>query len=214
MDRYEIIQGAVGAETLKLVKDSLVISKDAAYHLEGVPFEDTKRFGDPQCPDSFVSYGHPVCEALLLSLGPRLERVTGKSLLPTYSYGRIYWKGAILEKHKARESCQYSATLCVDAAPDPWPIFMDGNELILEPGDMVCYKGMEVEHWREPYRGQQQIQVFLHFVDKNGIYADRLYDGRPCLGFDRTMPPAKAREWAQAALALQEQARVGCRKPD
>ena len=206
MDRYKVIQNAVGPEVLRLVRDSLIIAKDADYHLQGVPFEDKRRFGDSQCPDSYVSYSHPVCEALLLTVQPTLERVSGKSLSPTYSYFRIYWTGATLEKHTDRGSCQYSASLCVDVDPQPWPIFIDNHEVTLNPGDMVCYEGMQVEHWREPYTGKQQIQVFLHFVDKNGVYADRIFDRRPCLGFDRAMAKAKATARAAAAVKLLEQA--------
>ena len=37
--------------------------------------------------------------------------------------------------------------------------------------------------WREgPYQGDEQIQVFIQYVDKNGDSADLIYDGRPKLG--------------------------------
>jgi poly-D-alanine transfer protein DltD len=33
---------------------------------------------------------------------------------------------------------------------------------------MCVYSGCELEHWREPYKGTQQIQCFLHYVNSNG----------------------------------------------
>ena len=34
---------------------------------------------------------------------------------------------------------------------------------MLKPGDMLVYKGMILEHWREAFIGQDCAQVFLHY---------------------------------------------------
>ena len=40
-----------------------------------------------------------------------------------------------------------------------------------------------MEHWREPFKGTKQTQMFLHYNDKNGPHGENnLYDGRPFLG--------------------------------
>jgi hypothetical protein len=62
---------------------------------------------------------------------------------------------------------------------------MAGKKILLNPGDIAIYKGCEVEHWREPYEGRQQIQLFLHYVDANGIYKDYKFDKRPMLGIKK-----------------------------
>jgi len=206
MDRYKIIKNAVGPEVLRLVRDSLIIAKDADYHLEGVPFEDKKRFGDSQCPISYVSYSHPVCEALLLTVQPTLERVTGKALSPTYSYFRIYWTGAILEKPHgqgklsvqrfALRRCRSATVANLHRQPGGHP----------ESRRHGVLRGHGTGTLARALHRQQQIQVFLHFVDKDGVYADRIFDRRPCLGFDRAMAKAKAVARAEAALKLLEQA--------
>jgi hypothetical protein len=36
---------------------------------------------------------------------------------------------------------------------------------------------MNMHHWREPFEGQWQAQVFLHWVDADGPHADQKYDG-------------------------------------
>jgi hypothetical protein len=180
--QYKIFKKVIAVETCELIKNTLEITKNSTYFRNNVPLSDTKRFGDEQSPDSYVNYGHSITEALLLTVLPYVETFTNKKLYPTYSYSRIYWKEAILNKHKDRPSCQYSATVCIDYDPAPWPIFMGGDEVILETGDIVCYKGCDVEHWREPYKGNQQIQVFLHYVDQFGEYSNLKFDGRTMLG--------------------------------
>lgn len=179
---YQIVRRAISLETCKLIKNSLEITKNVDYFINDIPLSNTKAFGDDQSPDSYVNYGHSVTEALLLTVQPFVENFIGKSLFPTYSYSRIYWPGSILEKHTDRDSCQYSATLCIDNDPEPWGIFMGGVEVLLEPGDLVCYKGCEIEHWREPYTGNQQIQVFLHYVEQQGPFSEYKFDKRPMLG--------------------------------
>tara|TARA_E500000318_G_scaffold111292_2_gene129332 strand:- start:827 stop:1072 length:246 start_codon:yes stop_codon:yes gene_type:complete len=64
-----------------------------------------------------------------------------------------------------------------------WPIFLDSEEILLNPGDMLIYRGHEIEHWREPFMGNNCAQVFLHYNEKNGEFNNtNKYDGRPFLG--------------------------------
>jgi len=51
----------------------------------------------------------------------------------------------------------------------------------MKPGDMLIYRGDEVEHWREPLMGNNHAQAFLHYNEKEGKY-NIPYDGRPLLG--------------------------------
>lgn len=44
-------------------------------------------------------------------------------------------------------------------------------------GDGILYKGMELGHGRDKFvEGDWQAQVFLHFVDANGLYKEHKYD--------------------------------------
>jgi hypothetical protein len=144
-------------------------------------------FGDPQAPHSFSYYGSLFTESLLLLLKPVIEECVGIELHPTYSYMRIYYKESVLEKHIDRPSCEYSATLCIKCDPSsPWPISFQSNgvdvSLVLNQGDLCIYKGDELAHWRDKCIYNNHIQVFLHFVDKNGKYSELKYDKRPMLG--------------------------------
>ena len=53
--------------------------------------------------------------------------------------------------------------------------------LDLSPGSIIVYRGCDIEHWREPFKGKNHAQVFLHYNDVNNPNAIP-YDGRPHLG--------------------------------
>jgi hypothetical protein len=51
----------------------------------------------------------------------------------------------------------------------------------LKPGDGLLYRGTELFHWRDAYQGEALVQVFLHYVDRDGPHADQKFDGRSSL---------------------------------
>lgn len=118
-------------------------------------------------------------ETLLKVCLPKVEKITGLDLYPTYSYSRLYQTGNELKKHKDRESCEISVTIKLnDSENYNWPIIIENKEFFLNSGDAVIYKGCEVEHWRNVVNtaNYKLGQVFLHYVDKNGPYTAYRYD--------------------------------------
>ena len=98
-------------------------------------------------------------------------------------------KGDILKRHKDRYSCEVSTTL--NLGGDDWPIYLEpsgetdkeGVKVDMQPGDMLVYKGCDVEHWREEFTGENCGQVFLHYNDASDPKAEEnKYDTRPFLG--------------------------------
>lgn len=166
-NKYVTLEGVLSKEHCKRFSDRLFQLK-----------KDNKTTVDEQCTKSDAIYGDPVLESLLESLKPILEKATGKSLAPTYAYARIYRPGEVLRAHVDRPACEYSATLTLGMdSKNSWPIYVweNGgkiNEVLLDVGDLVIYKGCEVTHWRNSFLGQWQTQVFLHYVDINGPYSD------------------------------------------
>lgn len=164
-------------------------------------------FRDPQVPNTFSIYGDPAMEALLLKTQPIIEKSIKDKLLPTYSYARVYKKGDILKKHKDRVSCEVSVTM--NLGGQPWPIFLNpdpkaghvygkprgihkiqsyqpskNNKKIkvdLKPGDMLIYSGCDLEHWREPFKGIECAQVFLHY-NRLSSGTKNIFDNRKHLG--------------------------------
>jgi hypothetical protein len=185
-NKYVVVRDVLSKETVSLLQfQSKMLEDVMCYNNNTLP--KLFAFGDKQSPNSFSYYGALFTESLLLLLKPIMEAHLGVELYPTYSYMRIYYKDAILARHTDRPSCEFSATLCIQCdANNPWPIYFHSNgvdtSLMLNVGDMCIYKGDELTHWREPCLYDNHIQVFLHFVDANGLYKDFKYDKRPMLG--------------------------------
>lgn len=142
--------------------------------------------GDAQVADAPAAYGDPHLDALLESIRGRVEQATGFGLLPTYSYLRVYQRGNVLKAHCDRPACEISVTVNLGmSADEPWPIWIAGPKGIasvpLNPGDGLIYRGCDCYHWREPFAGNHQAQVFLHYVDQNGPNKEWKYDKRPRL---------------------------------
>ena len=158
-------------------------------------------FEDTQAPGDYSKYGDLAFDTLLARKLPLMEVMTGLELIPTYSYHRLYTTGTELKRHKDRPSCEISTTLCLgydtsnlDDKNWNWPMFVgpnsgeegtEGEAIYMKPGDMIIYRGCNLEHWREPYTGINHAQVFLHYNDLNGQYGDTKYDGRKGLGLPR-----------------------------
>lgn len=142
---------------------------------------------DTQCPKS-ESIVHGQFDKLLLDLLPYFEKASGKRLYPTYSYARLYKSGEKLEIHTDRPACEISATLTLGFEGKAWPIYIgdeggkNASKIEMAVGDAVLYRGMEKHHWREVYtEGKWQAQVFLHYVDADGKYAEWKFDKRKSL---------------------------------
>ena len=151
-------------------------------------------FTDEQAPGDFSKYGDPIFDTLLSLSLEQMQTLTGKELIPTYSYHRLYTTGSELKPHIDRKSCDISGTLCIgydvsnlDNKNSNWPMYIrddKGNQkpIHLNLGDVVLYKGAEIAHWREPFEGKNHAQVFLHYnkdTKENQIFRN---DGRPCFG--------------------------------
>ena len=202
---YKIIKQAVDIQLATFVHDYFLIKRQVAqtFFKEKYISPFTTEYGtlgDSQCPNSYSHYADIAMETLLKWVKPAMEKHTGLKLIPTYSYARIYKKGDVLHRHKDRFSCEISTTL--NLGGDPWSIFLspqenvgipDGKKITsasnakgikvdLKPGDMLIYKGMELEHWREPFEGEDCIQVFLHYNNKSKEAELNQFDKRPHLG--------------------------------
>lgn len=144
--------------------------------------------GDEQVPGTPCCYGDLMMDGLLNTLLPKIEEASGLSLLPTYSYFRVYKRGDTLARHVDRPSCEISVSLCLGFEEEkPWPIWIEAPggavSVSLKAGDALLYRGIECPHWREAFEGSCQAQVFLHYVDRNGPCAEWKFDkGRSTAG--------------------------------
>ncbi len=185
MKPYTVLTNVLEPQTLKLLETTLRLQSDLRYVRHGIDPNDTNAFADghPVTASASGMNSPLITESLFTLLTPRIRQEVGFDITPTFSYCRIYWQGAEMTRHVDRPSCEISISLCITIDQDPWPIYFDGDELLLYPGDLVLYRGCEVPHWRLPYQGREQIQVFMHWVKTGGDLDMYAFDNRPMLGW-------------------------------
>lgn len=127
-------------------------------------------------------YADPFTESFLLTKREKMEKELNAVLLPTYSFYRLYTYGGELKPHIDRPSCEISVTIMVDSEGTPWPFYANEEEFILKPGEAVIYKGCEVPHYRKRFKGDWHSQIFLHYVDAHGPFAEFAGDKRAMIG--------------------------------
>jgi len=210
-NKYQVIRNAISYDLSNFIFNYQLLRRDAvAYMYQNEIIIDNGHYGtwkDKQVPNVYSEYADNVMETLLMKMLPIIQKETKLELIPTYSYTRVYERGCTLKKHKDRPSCEISTTLClgynvdnVDSKKFPdynWPMWVQGkkgNELPvgLNPGDMIVYRGHDIDHWREPFIGLNHSQVFLHYNDKNGPF-NTVWDGRPLLGIPRGFQTRRTR---------------------
>ena len=192
-NKYQVIKKAVSYDLANFCFNYFLLKRDAAkFMYDNNIIHDNGMFGtwgDTQIPNTYSHYADPVMETLLVKMLPVMKEQTGLDLIPTYSYARAYKKGDELKRHTDRPSCEISVTL--NLGGDNWDIFLEpsgkknqkGIKVSLQAGDILFYKGCELEHWREPFKGNDCCQVFLHYNNLNGKFKDEnKYDNRPMLG--------------------------------
>ena len=202
---YLVIKNAIDPKVAEFVYNYFLMKRQVAQTFFDFRYispysEEYGTWKDDQIPNTYSHYGDIAMETLLLACQPKMEKLTGLKLNPTYSYARIYKMGDELKRHKDRFSCEISTTM--NLGGDEWPIYLEakknvglpedgfpatsdnkGQKVILKPGDMLVYKGMVLEHWREPFIGKDCAQVFLHYNNQFSPGADdNIFDQRPHVG--------------------------------
>ncbi len=134
-------------------------------------------------------YADPLFETLMEQLRPQVEAATGLSLWSTLSFCYHYTHGNVLNPHTDRNSCEIVAGLCIGADPQfvankqSWPLHLkDSPPIDINFGDMLIFRGSDIEHWRERFTGVWFVSAILGYVDQNGPHAYLKYDQRKALG--------------------------------
>lgn len=135
--------------------------------------ENNFQTSDSQVANSIIFNRTQIGYSVGLQLKSLISNIIEKELSTTYNYSRCYLNGSVLKKHKDRESCEYSITLCVKKGSCDYPIYFETKngetvEIELEEGDLIIYEGTKLNHWRDKYQGDRHYQMFLHYVDNHG----------------------------------------------
>ncbi|MFL6845428.1 MAG: hypothetical protein ACJ8ER_11175 [Allosphingosinicella sp.] len=134
----------------------------------------------------------------LWGLTPVMSRLVGRELLPTYDFFRIYRAGDVCRVHSDRESCEHSLSLTLDYSDGKaWDLQVgkrplagrqkhvtedfegeDHVSIAMQPGDAVLYRGIHRRHGRmEPNPNRWSAHLFLHWVERDGPYAEHAFEG-------------------------------------
>ena len=175
---YKLLKNAISRELASFLTDYLLM-KEANCLTLGKPEyslynKERGVFGDGQVDGAFAIYGDPAMENFLIKFKKNLENIFDMKLVPTYTYARVYRTGNILHRHHDRPSCKLSTTL--NLGGDPYPIYLEDNkeiEILLNPGDMLAYRGVDLFHWRNKFKGAMCAQAFLHYSDDEKLLNDR-----------------------------------------
>ena len=133
----------------------------------------------------------------LWGLTPMISQLTGRDLLPSFDYFRIYQKGDICRLHTDRPSSEHSLSMTLGYSDNqPWALDIakspsDGpvakldedfgeepyNSIAMKPGDAVVYRGVERRHGRvTPNPNRSSAHLFLHWVERGGKFQDHAFD--------------------------------------
>jgi hypothetical protein len=169
---------------------------------QGVPIERLYREGPLLRRPAAEMYGNHYPKLAMLHWGmtPAVEALVGEPLLPSYAYFRLYREGDICKVHGDRFSCEHSLSLTLAYSDDkPWalevsPVRIEqpyqraddafrpderASGVAMEPGDAVLYQGVHHHHGRTtPNPNAWSAHAFLHWVARNGAYAEHAFDGQ------------------------------------
>jgi len=203
-NRYVDLKSVIPIDVCRIITKYALLKEETEFSPElGV---------DAQVENAHSVYGDTLMETMMYFLLPHLEKNTGLDLCPTYTYYRVYRPGMVLNRHKDRPSCEISTTVCFGFNYNNtdleyrWGMYVDkdsfdtrssdgkfvstrnvGKLITQNPGDVIIYKGCEIEHWRDSFvagPNSYQVQAFFHYIDKNGpFYPEYAYDKRPGLGY-------------------------------
>jgi len=202
---YVVVKKAITKATSRFLYNYLILRREVSKFLmfNNYPHMTFETYGGfegegDMIPDTYSTYADIAMETLLLATQPIVEKKLKVKVYPNYSYARLYKNGDVLKRHKDRFSCEISTTIFLGGSE--WPIFVSkskkektkGVKIDLKQGDMLIYKGMDREHWREKFEGVQSGQVFLHYNNVNSKSAEEnKYDTRPYVGIPESFKKSK-----------------------
>jgi hypothetical protein len=123
----------------------------------------------------YISYSNYI-EDIGKKLEP-LARIIFKqnNIKSSYSVYCKYFGKASMNMHKDDNACTYTIDLCI-RQNEPWGLWVDGQEYILNPNEALCYMGNDQLHGRQPKDlgsdGSVEM-IFFHYVQPDHWFFTR-----------------------------------------
>lgn len=93
------------------------------------------------------------------------------TIVPSYNcWARYTGADANLQPHKDSNACTFTVDYCVQQH-EPWPIYVEGKEYVLQENQSLVFMGEDQEHWRPAFTPGNMVEmVFFHFVRPDHWY--------------------------------------------
>lgn len=197
-DGYLHLQGLIPPE----VATGMLVRLKSDFARQGIDLARLEKDGPLLARPAVEIYGYhyPMFAAFHWGLTGIVAELTGKDVLPSYCYFRIYRAGDICRVHGDRPACEHSISLTLGYGDDKvWPLELarraiaepyeradtafaldeDAAAVAMAAGDGVLYQGVRHHHGRTaPNPNRWSAHLFLHWVDRSGPFADQAFDGQ------------------------------------
>jgi hypothetical protein len=103
---------------------------------------------------------------------PIVRQVFGDdSIVPSYNcWARYSSAESRLPAHKDSNACTFTVDYCVQQH-EPWPLYVEGTEYLLQENQSLLFMGEDQEHWRPEFKPGNMVEmIFFHFVRPDHWY--------------------------------------------
>lgn len=179
-NNYQIIENFIEEDFVDFIQDYYSLKVNSGLHTV-----DENKFTYGYC-----FHNDSLMETILQNSCEAISEIIGIKLLPTYSLVHLHMNGDSFENNK-NESSEISAILSLGNSGDDEDFIYFAKtksnikELNLSKGDLLVYRNMNFDCWREPIKNKWLLESVLNFVDSEGHYSEYIYDKRPYLGFNK-----------------------------
>ena len=132
----------------------------------------------------YKAHNEPMSRFLYYEVLPLIEKITNKSLKPTYTYLSAYVKGADLPPHTDRAECEYTGSFVIDKPHnfnwniyvhkpqqpekhkgkyDEKPPFDECEPVDCDAGGLMLFQGTDHIHFREKLEADYYNVLLLHY---------------------------------------------------
>lgn len=179
-DNYQIIENFLEEDFVDFLQDYYSLKVNSGLHT---------------IDESNFSYGYffdndSLMETILQNSCEVISEIIDVKLLPTYSHVHLHMNGDSYENEKTK-SGEISAILSLGNSGDSEDLIYfkksqsSIKELNLNKGDLLVFRSIDFDCWREPIKNKWVLESVLNFVDSEGPYSEFIYDKRPYLGFNK-----------------------------
>jgi len=138
---------------------------------------DWGKLEDNQANGIYSCYSDILTDTVLQILKPKVEKIIKEKIFPLYSYYRIYTKNDVLPKHLNTKQFYISCLLHIGKNKFPITLNINNEEktINLNNGDLLIYRGGEVNQTKEMFGDNTAIQIFFYYTNNK----DLMWDAKP-----------------------------------